>query len=158
MCACVWGPGNTGPVWTWPYLIRENTRNAIKCDKSRNSSKFNQWLMKSFLSSRFYLRLSFCLMCLILVLTLTQTHSSFSYGHNTYMYTYGRPCRGHSGSIALGLLCYFNVCCCTWGDTQTHIWQHDRGAQLLFPGEGECVYVCVCVSQTERGEQKRRWR
>lgn len=38
-----------------------------------------------------------------------------------------------------GLLCYFNVCCCTRGDTQAITWQHDRGAQLPFPQEHVCA-------------------
>lgn len=36
------GEANAEPVWTRPYLISGNTRDAIKIDKSRNSRKFSQ--------------------------------------------------------------------------------------------------------------------
>lgn len=47
-----------------------------------------------------------------------------------------------------GLLCYFNVCCCTWGDTQTHPTAWQRGPITIPMGEDK--KECVCL---QKGEQ-----
>ncbi len=170
VCMCVCGPWSTEPVWTRPYLIREDTRNAIKSDKAGTSANLtNDWWNLSSGSDLIYFFLLVSLFdahtwASVLVSQALWPHRcSIHTSLDTHTCTHmADPAEVMVDLWLFGLLCYFNVCCCTWGDTQTHIWQHDRGAQLPFPWgrererERERESVCVCVCVVERVQRERR--
>lgn len=172
-CVCVCGPRNTEPRWTWPYLIREDTRNAIKSDKAGTSANLtNDWWNLCPGSDFIYVFL-FVSRFDTTAFSLTHEHQVLSHKHYehtdvTFTQIYGHthtlthtcthmadPAEVMVDPLLFGLLCYFNVFCCTWGDTQAHTWQHDRGAQLPFPWERERASVCVCHRESA---QKKNWR
>lgn len=73
VCMCVCGPRSTEPVWTRPYLIREDTRNAIKSDKAGTSANLtNDWWNLSSGSDLIYF---------FLFVSLFDTHTAYSLTH-----------------------------------------------------------------------------